>query len=242
MKRFLLAFFLLLCILVTYEYLTLPDVSSLLKENPKTTALMKQREAEARVKGKKATIYQTWVPYTLISSTLKSAILIGEDDAFYQHEGYDLGQIRESFLKNWEGKRLARGASTVTQQLAKNLYLSTSKSPLRKLREFLIARRLEAGLSKRRIFEIYLNVIEWGDGIYGAEAASRTYFRKAARDLTIREAALLAASIPNPRHMNPGHVTRGLQNRLEIILSRMVQRHQMSTEEYQQALKTESKS
>ena len=99
-------------------------------------------------------------------------------------------QIKESFTKNWEEKRFARGASTITQQLAKNLYLSTSKSPLRKLKEFLIARRLEEGLSKRRIFEIYLNVIEWGDGIYGAEAASRTYFRKPTRDLTIREAVL----------------------------------------------------
>jgi len=240
MKRFFLAFFLLLCILVAYECTTLPDVSSLTKENPKITALMRQREAEARVKGKKATIYQTWMPYTLISSALKSAILIGEDDAFYQHEGYDVEQIKESFTKNWEEKRFARGASTITQQLAKNLYLSTSKSPLRKLTEFLIARRLEEGLSKRRIFEIYLNVIEWGDGIYGAEAASRTYFRKPARDLTIREAALLAASIPNPRRMNPSHPTRGLQNRLEVILSRMAQRHQISTEEYQQALNTKT--
>jgi monofunctional biosynthetic peptidoglycan transglycosylase len=152
-------------------------------------------EAEARAKAKKAVVYQIWVPYTAISSTLKSAILIGEDDAFYQHEGYDLEQIKESFIKNWEEKRFARGASTITQQLAKNLYLSTSKSPFRKLKEFLIARRLEETLSKRRILEIYLNVIEWGDGIYGAEAASRTYFRKPARDLTIREAALLAALV-----------------------------------------------
>jgi monofunctional glycosyltransferase len=242
MKRFLLAFFLLLCGLIAYEYLSLPDVSNLRKENPKTTALMRQREAEARAKAKKAAVYQIWAPYTAISNTLKSAILIGEDEAFYQHEGYDLEQMKESFIKNWEQKRFARGASTITQQLAKNLYLSTSKSPLRKLKEFLIARRLEEALSKRRIFEIYLNVIEWGDGIYGAEAASRAYFRKSARDLTTREAALLAASIPNPRRMNPFHVTRALQNRLEIILSRMVQRHQISAEESQQALKPESKS
>src|SRR5262245_5456356 len=238
MKRFLLAFFLLLSALIAYEYLTLPDVSSLRKENPKITALMKQREAEARSKAKKAARYQIWAPYAAISNTLKSAILIGEDDAFFQHEGYDLEQMKESFVKNWEQMRLARGASTITQQLAKNLYLSTSKSPLRKLKEFLIARRLEEALSKRRIFEIYLNVIEWGDGIYGAEAASRTYFRKPARDLTTREAALLAASIPNPRRMNPSHVTRRLKNRLEIILPRMVQRHQISPEDCQQALST----
>jgi len=242
MKRFLLAFFLLLGALIAYEYLTLPDVSSLKKENPKITALMKQQGAEAGAKGKKAAVYQIWVPYTAISNTLKSAILIGEDEAFYQHEGYDLEQMKESFIKNWEQKRFARGASTITQQLAKNLYLSTSKSPVRKIKEFLIAQRLEEALSKRRILEIYLNVIEWGEGIYGAEAAAQSYFRKSARDLTTREAALLAASIPNPHRMNPFHVTRGLQNRLEIILSRMVQRHQISPEDYQQALKAESKS
>src|SRR2546425_199448 len=152
------------------------------------------------------------------------------------------GKMKMSLEKDWEEKRFVRGPSTITQQLAKNLYLSESKNPLRKIKEAFITNRLEKSLTKRRILEIYLNVIEWGDGIYGVEAASRTYFRKPARDLTIREAALLAASIPNPRHMNPGHMTRGLQNRLELILSRMVQRHQMSTEEYQQALKTESKS
>jgi monofunctional biosynthetic peptidoglycan transglycosylase len=242
MKRFLLTFSLLLSALIAYEYLTLPDVSSLRKENPKTTALMKQREAEAHTNKKKAAVFQIWVPYSAISNTLKTAILIGEDDAFYQHEGYDLEQMKESFVKNWEEKRFARGASTITQQLAKNLYLSTSKSPLRKLKEFLIAQRLEKGLSKRRILEIYLNVIEWGEGIYGAEAAARSYFRKPARDLTIREAALLAACVPDPRRMNPVHVTRGLQDRLETILSRMVQRHQITAEDGQQALRPESKS
>jgi monofunctional biosynthetic peptidoglycan transglycosylase len=242
MKKILLVFLLLLCGLISYEYLTLPDVSKLRKENPRTTALMAQRQAEARAKLKKATVYQIWVPYSAISNTLKSAVLIGEDDAFFQHEGYDFEQIKQSFIKDWEEQRFVRGASTITQQLAKNLYLSTSKSLLRKLEEFLIARKLEEALSKRRIFEIYLNVIEWGDGIYGAEAAARAYYRKSARDLTTREATLLAACIPNPLHMNPFHITRGLQNRLEIILSRMVQRHQISEEDCQLALSPEPKS
>jgi len=242
MKKFLLVFLLLVSGLISYEYLTLPDVSKLRKENPKTTALITQRQAEARARMKKAMVYQIWVPYSAISNTLKSAVLIGEDDAFFQHEGYDFEQIKESFIRDWEEKRFARGASTITQQLAKNLYLSTSKSPLRKLKEFLIARRLEEALNKSRILEICLNVIEWGDGIYGAEAAARFYFRKSAQDLTIREAALLAACIPNPRRMNPSHVTRGLQNRLEIVLSRLVQRRQISAEDGQHALKPESKS
>src|SRR5438132_7156932 len=176
MKKFWLAFVALLVFLIAYEYLTLPDVSSLKKENPKQTTLMDQRAQEAQTAGRKPKKNQIWVPYYSISSYLKSAVLIGEDDAFYQHEGYDLEQIKESFIRNWEKKGWVRGGSTITQQLAKNLYLSTSKNPLRKLKEFLIARRLEEELSKGRIFEIYLNVIEWGHGIYGAEAASRTYF------------------------------------------------------------------
>src|SRR5439155_10891711 len=122
-----------------------------------------------------------------------------EDDLFWQHEGVDFDQLQQSLEKDWTLWRLARGGSTITQQLAKNLYLSPSKNPLRKFRELVIARRLEAELPKARILEIYLNVIEWGDGIYGVEAASRTYFSTAASSLGPSEAALLAAAIVNPR-------------------------------------------
>jgi len=239
MKVFFLSFAVLLLCLVSYQYLTLPDVSDLKKENPKQTALMRQRAQEAQIAGRKPKKNQIWVPYHSISSYLKSAVLIGEDDAFYQHEGYDLEQIKESFIRNWEKKSWVRGGSTVTQQLAKNLYLSTSKNPLRKLKEFLIARRLEEELSKRRIFEIYLNVIEWGDGLYGAEAASLAYFGKSARDLDVKEAVLLAAVIPNPRRMSPLRQTKRLRNRVDLILSRMVQYHHISPEEYQAACNTE---
>ena len=233
-----LAFGVLLAFLLIATYFSLPDVSYLKKENPKITALMQQREAEAKSKGHKARRTHIWVRYDAISSRLKSAVLIGEDDAFFQHEGYDLGQIKESFIRDWEEKRFARGGSTITQQLAKNLYLNTSKDPFRKLRELIIARRLEDELSKRRIFEIYLNVIEWGDGIYGAEAAARNYFGKSAADLNTREAVLLAAMIPNPRGMSPTRVTRRLQNRVQIILSRLLQYHHISQEEYQDALRS----
>jgi len=237
MKKFLLASGALLVFLLAYEYMSLPDVSPLAKENPRITALMRQREQEARAAGKKARRYQLWTGYTAIPVILKSAVLVSEDDAFYQHEGYDLDQIKESFERNWEKKSLVRGGSTITQQLAKNLYLSTSKNPLRKLREFLIARRLEEALSKRRILEIYLNVIEWGDGIYGAEAASHAYFGKSSKNLTTREAVLLAAVIPNPRRMNPARPSRRVESRFNLILSRMHQYRHLSDEEFTAARK-----
>jgi len=237
MKKFLLASGVLLICLVAYEYLTLPDVSNLKTENPQITALMRQREQEAQAAGKKARRYQLWTGYAAISARLRSAVLIGEDDAFYQHEGFDLDQIKESFARNWEKKGFVRGGSTITQQLAKNLYLSTSRNPLRKLREFLIARRMEEDLSKRRILEIYLNVIEWGDGIYGAEAASHAYFGKPSKDLSVREAVLLAAVIPNPRRMNPSRPSRRVEYRFNLILSRMHQYRQISDQELESAKK-----
>lgn len=235
-KKLILAFGGLLLFLIVVTCLTLPDVSNLKKENPSSTALMLQRDQEAKDTGKKLRKIQMWVQYEAISNRLKTAVLIGEDDAFFQHQGYDLEQIKESFIKNWEKKSLVRGGSTITQQLAKNLYLSTSKNPLRKLKEFIIARRLEEQLTKRRIFEIYLNVIEWGDGIYGVEAASQTYFGKSSSTLTTSEAALLAATIPNPRKMSPRHVTRRLKYRANLILSRMLEYHHISEKEYREAL------
>jgi monofunctional glycosyltransferase len=234
MKKLLLALGILLLGLIAYQFFTLPDVSNLREVNPQITALMQQREREAG--GKKIRRYQIWVPQSAISSHLKTAVLIGEDGAFYQHRGYDLEEIKQSFLKNWEKKSFVRGGSTITQQLAKNLYLSTSKNPLRKLNEFLIARRIEGQLSKRRILEIYLNVIEWGQGIYGAEAASRTYFNKSAKELSIREAVLLAAVIPNPRRMTPSRISGQLRYRFQMILSRMQQYHHISPEEYELAM------
>jgi monofunctional biosynthetic peptidoglycan transglycosylase len=146
---------------------------------------------------------------------------VSEDAAFWQHEGVDYDELQKSIELDWARLQLTRGASTITQQLAKNLYLSPSRNPLRKFRELIIARRLEAELSKRRILELYLNVIEWGDGIYGVEAAAQTYFHKSAAALTPAEAALLAGCIPNPRMMNPSKPTRRLNRRQQIILSRM---------------------
>ena len=207
--------------LLAYAYLTLPDVRQLKTANPAATAFMELRDGEARAKGRTPRRVQRWVGYNRISPDLKRAVLVAEDDAFWQHEGVDFGQLQESIETDWVRGRLARGGSTITQQLAKNLYLSPSKNPLRKLRELVIARRLEAELKKARILELYLNVIEWGDGVYGVESASRAYFQKSAAELGPSEAALLAAAIVNPRLLNPARPTSRLIRRQELILRRM---------------------
>jgi len=206
---------------LAYAYLTLPDVRPLAVSNPITTAFIELRIDEAREKGLRPRRVQRWVGYTHVSQELKRAVLVAEDDAFFQHEGVDLEQLQESLELDWLKGRFARGGSTITQQLAKNLYLSPSKNPLRKLRELIIARRLEAELKKARILELYLNVIEWGDGIYGAEAAAQTYFREPAADLDPNEAALLAGAIINPRLLNPARPTARLLRRQRLILRRM---------------------
>src|SRR5438552_18065588 len=182
---------------------------------------MDLRAAEARAKGAAPRKVQRWVGYAHVSADLKRAVLVAEDDAFFQHEGVDFEQLQESIEVDWARGKFTRGGSTITQQLAKNLYLSPSKNPLRKLRELIIARRLEAELKKARILELYLNVIEWGDGVYGVEAATRTYFQMSAAELGPPESALLAAAIVNPRLLNPAHPTARLVRRQQLILRRM---------------------
>jgi monofunctional glycosyltransferase len=204
-----------------YIYLTLPDVRVLRTQNPSTTAFIELRTRQAHDKGEPARRIQRWVTYQRISPSLIRAVIVTEDAAFWKHDGVDFKALKESIEVNLERMEFVRGASTITQQLAKNLYLSPSKNPIRKVREVLIARRLEAELSKRRILEIYLNVVEWGDGIYGAEAAARTYFRKPASDLGPQESALLAGALVNARLLDPGHPTARLLRRQDMILRRL---------------------
>jgi monofunctional biosynthetic peptidoglycan transglycosylase len=206
---------------IAYVYITLPDVRSLATTNPTTTAFMDLRAREARAQGRPVRRVQQWVPYTRISQHLKRAVIVAEDSAFFEHEGIDLEEIKESIRISVERGSPIRGASTITQQLAKNLYLSPSRDPLRKLRELIITRRLEVALPKARIFEIYLNVIEWGDQLWGAEAAARTYFGVTASALSREQAALLAGAIINPRVYSPAHPPRRLLGRQRIILARM---------------------
>ncbi len=207
---------------IAYTYLAVPDVRPLRDGNPTITALMQLRADQAHSKGEVPRRVQRWVSYAHVSPDLRRAVLLAEDSAFWQHEGVDLEQVRESLEVDLERWSFARGASTITQQLAKNLYLSPSKNPLRKVAELAIARRLEAELSKRRILEIYLNVIEWGDGVYGVEAAARVYFHKPAAALGPDESALLAACIINPRLMNPSRPSARLARRQRLILQRMM--------------------
>jgi monofunctional biosynthetic peptidoglycan transglycosylase len=206
---------------LAYSYLTLPDVRPLKSSNPSTTAFMDLRDQEALAQGKTPHRIQRWATYGHISPELKRAVLVAEDDAFWQHEGVDVEQLQESIETDWARGKFSRGGSTITQQLAKNLYLSPSKNPLRKLRELIIARRLEAELKKARILELYLNVIEWGDGVYGVESAAKAYFRKSAAELSQPEAALLAAAIVNPRLLNPARPTARLLRRQQLIMRRM---------------------
>jgi monofunctional biosynthetic peptidoglycan transglycosylase len=206
---------------LAYAYLSLPDVRPLKTANPSTTAFMELRAREAGAKGQPVRHTHRWVGYNHISPDLKRAVLLAEDAAFWAHEGVDLEQLQTSLEIDWARGRFTRGGSTITQQLAKNLYLSPSKNPLRKLRELIIARRLEAELKKSRILELYLNEIEWGDGIYGVEAAARTYFHRSAAELGPSDAALLAGAIINPRVLNPARPTARLIRRQQLILRRM---------------------
>jgi monofunctional biosynthetic peptidoglycan transglycosylase len=204
-----------------YLYLTLPDVRELRTRNPRTTAFIELRAREARAGGREPKRVQQWMPYGRISPNLKRAVLVAEDAGFWGHEGIDLVEIRKSLETDWEQGTFLRGASTITQQLAKNLYLSPSRNPFRKLSELFITRRLEAALAKTRIFELYLNEIEWGDGIYGADAAARTYFGVPASDVGPDQAALMAGAIVNPRELNIFRPNGRLRARQRIIRARM---------------------
>jgi monofunctional biosynthetic peptidoglycan transglycosylase len=206
---------------VVYAWITTPDVRALRSGPPPETAFMRLRRAEAEAAGRTPRITRRWAPYGQISPALKRAVLVTEDAAFWEHDGLDYHEIRASLERGLFGGGRLRGASTITQQLAKNLYLSPSRNPYRKLRELFITRRLEAELTKVRILELYLNVIEWGDGIWGAEAAARAYFGIPASALNADQAALMAAAIFNPRELNPAQPTRRLVQRQQMILRRM---------------------
>lgn len=213
---------------VLYIVLSIPYLAifSLSSSDPQETALMRQRISEAASDGKTLRITQTWVPISRIPKYVLNAIVVAEDGTFYEHGGIDWFEVQESLEKNLEEGRAARGASTITQQLAKNLFLSTSKDPLRKLREVIITLLLERTLEKRRILELYVNLIEWGPGVFGIEAASRTYFGKPASALTLDEGTRLAAVIPSPLRHRPDADSRYVLRRKAIVLGRMTARRQ----------------
>jgi len=223
MKRSAVIFIIIVLFSLAYSVL-IPDMSRLKKENLKKTALMELREREWKEKGKKYRVYQHWVPLSQVSPYLIRAVLIAEDDKFWRHEGFDYEAIQKAIEKDIKARKFKLGGSTISQQLAKNLYLSPSKNPFRKIIEALITWRMERILSKKRILELYLNVVEWGEGIYGIEAASRHYYGKPSAALTPEETSRLAAVLPNPRKYNPLSGQRYVVFRSNLIYSIMVRR------------------
>jgi monofunctional glycosyltransferase len=207
---------------LVWEAITWPDVAALAKERPETTAFIERyRRGPWLGLGPDRKVEWKWVSYSRISSNLKRAVLVSEDIRFFGHEGFDEKEIRAALEGAWEDKELPRGASTLTQQVSKNLWLTPSYNPLRKVKEAILTWQLERELTKRRILEIYLNVAEFGPGIYGAEAAARHYFGKSAASLSERQAAELAASLPRPRSWHPGVTSKGYQRKIRSIQRRM---------------------
>lgn len=244
LKRLLIATPLAIIGAAWFFWIALPWPVLLRFREPGTTALMRQRVAEARAAGEDLEIRREWVPLDRISRRLRRAVIVAEDGRFQEHNGIDWYALREEFRYrgdddfSWldagdlrallgsaryylQNRDKVRGRSTITQQLAKNLYFSTARSPLRKFEEFIVARRLEAFLSKDRILELYLNVVEWGPGVFGAEAAARHYFSRSAADLTADQAAALAATLPHPLTSNPQRRPGRMEWRKALILARM---------------------
>jgi monofunctional glycosyltransferase len=205
-------------------YFIYPDVSKLKKAPPKKTAFMEYREKEWQNQGKKKKIVQQWVPLSHIPPYVIKAVLIAEDDKFWSHEGFDYEAMQKAIEKDIKKRKFALGGSTISQQLAKNLYLTPSKNPVRKIKEAILTWRLERNLSKRRIIELYLNCVEWGDALFGIAAAARHYFNKDVSALTAQEAARLAAVLPNPIRFNPTGTSKYVEARADRIYEIMVKR------------------
>jgi monofunctional biosynthetic peptidoglycan transglycosylase len=218
-------------------YFVYPDVSKLKKINPKKTSFMEYREDQWQAKGKKLTIQKRWVSLPHISPYLVKAIIIAEDDKFWSHHGFDTDAIQKALEKNIEKGKFKFGGSTISQQLVKNLYLTPAKNPVRKMKEAIITWRVEQTISKRRILELYLNVVEWGNGIFGAEMASQHYFGKSAALLTAEEAAKLAVILPNPIRFKVDGTSKYTERRAKIIYNIMVKRG-IVIPDYEEVIKT----
>ena len=211
----------LLAALVVYESWFFGKVVWWIWVNPKSTAFMEERLETMRKKDPKAHLQFKWVPYQKISINLKRAMIAAEDAKFLDHDGFDWDAIQRAASKNLKRGRVVAGGSTISQQLSKNLFLSPRRTPWRKLQEAAITVMIETVMSKRRILEIYLNVIEWGNGIFGADAAARHYFATSPSSLSVDQSAWLAAIVPNPRYYDRVRTTPALERKAEIILSRM---------------------
>ena len=213
---------LLLCVgVLLYQVWILAHIGYWIEHNPGSTAFMELRAEKAGIQDDAASKARTWVPYARISPHLKRALIVAEDARFLEHEGFDWDGIQTAYEKNLKKGRVVAGGSTISQQLAKNLFLSGERSLLRKMQEAVITLMLEQMMSKRRIFEIYLNVIEWGNGVFGAEASARHYYGTSASRLTAEQSAWLAAIVTRPRYYDTHRAARGAQRKAGILLARM---------------------
>jgi len=210
-----------LTLLVLYQVWLFAHICWWVKFNPSSSAFMETRLEIMQGKNPGAALQHRWVPYAKISDNLKRALIAAEDASFVDHEGFDWEGIQKAYEKNLRRGKIVAGGSTISQQLAKNLFLSTKRTPWRKLEEAVITLMLEAVMDKQRIFEIYLNIIEWGNGVFGAEAAARHYYQVSAAQLTADQAAKLAGMVPNPLYYDRHRDAPGLLLKTEIILDRM---------------------
>lgn len=216
------------------RYAVYPDIDELKEVRPVPTAFMEYREEEWAEENREKEIQHKWVSFSQISPNVVKAVLIAEDDGFWNHDGFDVKGMEQAIERSL-AKGTVAGGSTISQQLSKNLYLSPSKNPVRKIKEAIITWRIENTLSKRRILEIYLNVAEWGDGIFGIEAAARHYYGKSAKRLSAREAARLAAVLPNPIKYDPTGNQKYVKNRSRIIY-KIMQRRGVVIPEYKEVM------
>ncbi|MFA6015005.1 MAG: monofunctional biosynthetic peptidoglycan transglycosylase [Gallionellaceae bacterium] len=215
------ALFALMLFIVLYQVWIAAHILWWVGHNPASSSFMDDRLDVMQEKNPDAELKHKWVPYRNISNNLKRALIASEDAKFVDHEGFDWEGIQKAYEKNLKKGKIVAGGSTISQQLAKNLFLSTKRTPWRKGEEVIITLMLESMMDKQRIFEIYLNVIEWGNGVFGAEAAARHYYRSSASQLSPQQAAKLAAMVPNPRYYDKHREARGLLRKTEIILARM---------------------
>ena len=214
-------FLALFVLMLLYQAWVAAHVWWWISHNPDSSAFMRDRLEVMQDKNPDAELQHQWVPYNKISNHLKRALIASEDAKFVDHEGFDWEGIQKAYEKNLKKGKLVAGGSTISQQLAKNLFLSSGRTPWRKGEEAIITLMLENMMEKERIFEIYLNVIEWGNGLFGAEAAARHYYRISASQLSPQQAAKLAAMVPNPRYYDKHREAKGLLRKTEIILARM---------------------
>ena len=212
---------LFLAFLVLYQVWLFAHICWWVKFNPSSSAFMDTRLEILQDKNPRAELRHKWVRYSRISDNLKRALIVAEDAKFVDHEGFDWEGIAKAYEKNIRKGKIVAGGSTISQQLAKNLFLSTRRTPWRKLEEAVITVMLETVMDKQRIYEIYLNVIEWGNGVFGAEAAARHYYQVSASQLSPEQAAKLAAMVPNPLYYDKHRDARGLLLKTDIIMERM---------------------